>query len=161
MSRSIPRLALAVLVALAGCDDETGPDNERFVATLSGANENPPVSTTATGTAEFEVEEDGSVVYELAVNNMAQITAAHIHGPAPSTANAGVLVSLFPTSAGQAVPTGTVNGTLAQGRFSAADNPDVPMDSVLRLMRSGNAYVNVHTTTHRPGEIRGQIGPRR
>jgi hypothetical protein len=31
------------------------------------------------------------------------------------------------------------------------------MDSLLVLMRTGNAYVNVHTSAYPSGELRGQI----
>lgn len=154
-------MALALPIALAACDDETGPDNERFVATLSAASEVPPNASAGTGQAEFEVEDDGTVTYDLQVQNMTGITAAHIHGPAGTTTNAGVLVSLFPVATSPAVPTGAVSGRLVQGSFNASDRPDqVSLDSVLTLMRSGNAYVNVHTSVNRAGEIRGQIAPR-
>jgi hypothetical protein len=31
------------------------------------------------------------------------------------------------------------------------------MDSLVTLMRTGNAYVNVHTSANKGGEIRGQL----
>jgi hypothetical protein len=67
-----------------------------------------------------------------------------------------VLVPLPITAGG----TGTVNGVLAQGSFTSAQinpNANLSMDALLELMRNGRTYVNVHTTAHAAGEIRGQI----
>ena len=50
--------------------------------------------------------------------------------------------------------TGTVNGVLVAG---AATRSRIPFDSLVVLMRNGNAYVNLHTTAFPGGEIRGQI----
>jgi hypothetical protein len=56
-------------------------------------------------------------------------------------------------------PTGAVNGALATGSFTATDGNQITMDSLLLLMRNGNAYVNVHTTENPNGEIRGKVSP--
>lgn len=165
-------LALALVASLAACEGDEGPDLERFQAALSGNNEVPARSTPATGTAQFTLERDGSVSYTLAVTNLRNVTAAHIHGPAGPDANAGVVVTLFTSS--PATP-GPVNGELRTGSFTEPDRNAqgatvVPMDSVLTWMRAGRAYVNVHTndgvapTNTGPGdfpggELRGQIMP--
>jgi hypothetical protein len=39
-----------------------------------------------------------------------------------------------------------------------AGAPAVTLDSLMVLIRTGNAYVNVHSTTYPAGEIRGQTG---
>jgi Cu/Zn superoxide dismutase len=153
-------LALALVLFSAACEDEgTGSDEERFTATLNGQNERPnAVTTNATGTATFTVNDDGTVDFKVDVNNITGVTGAHIHGPAGVNENAGVLVPL-PVTAG----TGTVNGTLAQGSFTSAQinpNANLTLDALLQLMRTGQTYVNVHTSVNKPGEIRGQIQPR-
>ena len=51
------------------------------------------------------------------------------------------------------------------GTITAADVLTVPaqgitggdLSELLRILKSGNAYVNVHTTNHPGGEIRGQV----
>ena len=167
MRRTIHMSLLAVVV-LGACD-LTGSDQERFVATLTGGGEVPPNASTATGNAEFTVNDDGSISYDIEVNTLRNVFAGHIHGPANTTTNAPVLVTLFP-GPGQAVPIALANGQLAQGTFTVAQiaNPAVSLDSLLTIMRNGNAYVNLHTndgvapTNTGPGdlasgEIRGQI----
>jgi hypothetical protein len=146
-----------LLAATAACDDESGPDRERFTASLNGANERPnPVTTNANGTATFTV--DGAEVdFSITAANIADATAAHIHGPATSAQNAGVLVTLF-----SAAPPGVdvSSGTLSSGTFPSttyALSAGVTMDSVLKLMRGGLAYVNVHNVANPGGHIRGQI----
>lgn len=165
MKRQLRRYAALALLpaAAAACEGtQTVPENERFSASLSGANEVPAaVSTAASGVAEFEALPDGTIDYSVDVQNMTGILMGHIHGPAGATANAGVLVWLYPegaTSPGS--PTGAVSGRLARGSFGAAQVTGMGMDSLVVLMRTGNVYVNLHTSANRGGEIRGQIRPR-
>jgi hypothetical protein len=152
----IPML-LGVAVFVAACDDdETGPDAETFSANLTGGAERPnPVTTSATGGATFTV--DGQTVdFTITVEDIDSATAAHIHGPADANTPAGVLVTLFAASP----PVNVADGTLVTGTFPSAAytiRDGVTLDSVLVLMRNGNAYVNVHTRANTGGEIRGQI----
>jgi hypothetical protein len=76
--------------------------------------------------------------------------AAHIHGPADECTAAGVLVPLTVTS------TDTL-GVIASGTLTTTSNPAVSMDSLLVLLRTGKAYVNIQTAAFPDGEIRGQI----
>ena len=167
MMRSIGAGVLALGVAfLAACDgDSGGPDPEEYLATLNGANEEPVRNTTAAGTAQLEVLTNNTIAYTIDLSNITNVTAAHIHGPAAARVNAGVIVDLFIASP----RTGAVNGRLVSDTLTTTNNPAVvSMDSLLVLIRNGNAYVNVHTndgvapTNTGPGdfpggEVRGQI----
>ena len=157
VGRKLYVLLVAGLVVSAGCDDDEGPEPERFEATLTGAAERTnPVNTPATGRATFEVTATG-VDFEIEAEQLNQAFAAHIHGPATTETNAGVLVTLF----SQAQPgVNIADGTLSAGTFPSTQfsiNPNVTLDSVLVLMRNGMAYVNVHTVPNQGGHIRGQI----
>jgi Cu/Zn superoxide dismutase len=149
----IRKSVLIALLALVAC--EGSEDRERFEASLAGTSEVPPVTTTATGTARFTV--DGSELdYTLDVQNITGAIAAHIHN-APAGTNGPPIVFLFQ----QAAPgTNVANGSLAAGSVDATDmiaTAGVSYDSMLSLIRRGNAYVNVHTVARPAGEIRGQI----
>jgi hypothetical protein len=145
-------------VAAACEDDETGPEAERFTATLTGAAERPnPVTTDASGEANFTVRGD-EVEFEITGEDLVGVRLAHIHGPATAEVAAGILVTLLtPVAApGFNVDDGTISeGTFPSDAFTLATG--VTLDSVLVLMRNGMAYVNVHTVANGGGEIRGQI----
>lgn len=137
---------------MAGCGDSdpTGPQPETFSATLTGAAERPnPVTTGATGSATVVyTPSTSSFSYTLTVSGITGVTAAHIHGPATVEQAAGVLVPLTePTTA-------SVNGTFTAADLTAAAGS---VDNLLALLRSGSAYVNVHTAANPGGEIRGQL----
>ena len=146
-------VSLAALLAGA-CSDNVGPVlTEHFVADLTGANERPTaVTSSATATAEFDVYQDlPGIFYKLTVTGVDSMTAAHIHGPADTSQAAGVIVDLYTgTTTGPGV-----SGVIAQGTLPVPKG--ITVDSVLALMRSGKAYVNVHTRAHPGGEIRGQV----
>lgn len=151
MRRSLPVVSLAVLVGLGslGCQEDS--DQEIFTAVLAGANEVPPVSTTGAGNAAVSI--DGSQgTFTVDVSSLNDITAAHIHSGAVGV-NGPVRVTLF------AGPTTTIGArrTLTQGTFTAADVSGIDFDTLVQQLRSGDAYVNVHTTRVPSGEVRGQL----
>ena len=139
----------AVFAATACDDDDAGPGPERFSATLTGASEVPPVTTTATGTAVVEFTTT-SLIDTVNVTGSTNVTLAHIHGPAAAGVNAGIILNLNPN-------TSVTTGLLASGTVTATTSETVSMDSLKALNRNGNAYVNVHNTANPGGHIRGQL----
>jgi hypothetical protein len=113
-------------------------------ALLTGDQEVPPVETDAVGVGRFELSDDLSELsYYVAVDNIANITASHLHTAQPGQ-NGGVAHTLFAGS-----------GTFEPGS-PITDVLPIDAQSVLDLI-SGNYYVNVHTTNTPSGEIRGQV----
>jgi hypothetical protein len=149
----------AALIATVGvsCDDDgpTGLDSDDYIAILTPANEVPPRTSNGTGVARFD--DDGDVInWTLELTNMTGVTASHIHlGAAGTAPPSNIIFNLFLPN----VATGTVNGVVAQGTITNANNANVSLDSLRTLFNNGMAYVNVHTTVNPPGEIRDQVRP--
>ena len=148
---------VAVVLALGSCTDDVGVTvSERFMANLSGASSRPtPITTTATGTAEFTYVADlATLFYRIDVGSIDSVFLAHIHAPADTGGTIGVVLNLY---LGPTKGLG-FSGTLAQGVGGDLGAPaGMTMDSLLVLLRNGHAYVNVHTRAHPAGEIRGQV----
>ena len=165
--RAVPLALAALLLVALGCgdDDETGPATS-FSASLSGAEEVPPVPTSATGTATFSVSGD-QIVYTINVVGIQNAVVSHIH-IAPPGENGPVRLNLCGT--GDPLPA-CVSGTgvlVSASNGTVVGTPTITFDDLLAAMRSGDAYVNVHTNdgVGQPntgpgdmasGEIRGQI----
>jgi len=142
-----------------------------FTANLRGKDEVPPVDSSATGQATFQLSGDGkSLMYTLSVSNIGDVTMAHIH--IGSRAEAGKPVApLYPTE--MAAFTGEkkakvdgeqeqkMNGVIAKGtvRASSLTGPfkGRTIADLVAEIQAGKAYVNVHTKEHPDGEIRGTI----
>ncbi len=144
---------LVALVAAFAMASAAYAQELKFEADLSGAAERPtPVVTEGVGDARFESDET-SVEFELKWDDLSSPAfAAHIHCGGPEAAGP-VGVTLF------AAPMGTEGEV--QGSFTTPDPGNAcgweDLAGVLEAMAAGDAYVNVHTTQHRGGEIRGQI----
>jgi CHRD domain len=127
--------------------------DDNFAAPMSGDEEVPPVVTQGTGVATFKVRAEG-LAFKVNVANIDNVIAAHIHCGAVGV-NGPVGVTLF--RGGPA----TVNGTLAGGVITAPDLGNAcgwtDLAAVVAALEGGDTYVNVHTTAHPGGEIRGQI----
>lgn len=131
--------------------------SNRFFARLVGEEEVPPVQTNAHGETVLQLNEDHTrLQYRLTVNNLQRFTEAHIHLGARGE-NGPVVAFLF----GPAVPSISVTKAVVTGVVTENDlvGPleDQPFSELVRHMRAGNTYVNVHTERHPAGEIRGQI----
>jgi cell division septation protein DedD len=147
-----------VTIAMDGEEDD-GRLPLTFTASLSGENEVPPVTTDACGQAHFELSDHGEgphLHYTLSVQDINNVVQAHIHVGGPNE-NGPIVAFLFKADE----PTGCVNGVLAEGTLTAADliGPlkGEELSALAAKMTAGKTYVNVHTTQHPAGEIRGQI----
>ncbi|HEX7085277.1 MAG TPA: CHRD domain-containing protein [Vicinamibacterales bacterium] len=155
---------LAVAYAQGG-----GP---RVRADLRAADEVPAISSPATGRFRAVIDERGErVAYEVSYANLeADVLMSHIHIAQPGV-NGGIMVWLCqtparPGPAGTPTCPGPRDGVVT-GEFTAADVQAVgpqgiapgEFAEVIRAIRDGIAYVNVHSETFPGGEIRGQVLP--
>jgi hypothetical protein len=176
--------ALATLgFALTAVADDDDDGDRSFKARLSGFDEvhfsaGPPatlrgaVSTKARGTFRATLDRRSDVIhYKLSYEGLeGTVTQAHIHFgqhhtvggitvwlcQTPGTPAPAAVAALTP----QCVQEGTVSGTITPGQVLAAAGQGLDageFNELLRAMRAGATYANVHTTQFPPGEIRGQI----
>ena len=146
-------LASAALIgtAIAAPVHESG---KRLTTALSGANEVPPTSETATGTATVWVNAgQGRVCWEITTTPFSAgtttITGAHIHSGVPGQ-NGGIVVHL----------TATLNGTSSGCTTTVQPGGATLSPGLLDAIRKSPQafYVNVHTNLFPGGAIRGQLG---
>ncbi len=157
----------------------------KYGARLSGYNEvhfvagtaTPPVapalrgaiSTAAKGSFTAKIDDRAeSISYELTYEGLeGTVTQAHIHFGQHHSVG-GIVVWLCGTGApGLAGPAGTptcptagtVTGTIipAQVLVTSQGIAAGEFDELVRAIRAGATYANVHSTLHPLGEIRGQL----
>ena len=138
-------LAAVSLTALAACSsmgEKMGMMHmQHHGVALSGAQEVPPVTTSATGMAMIAVAADGTVSGSAKTSGVVG-TMAHIHMGAAGT-NGGVIVPLTKMDDNTwGVPAGA---KLTPEQMAA--------------YKAGNLYVNVHSAANKGGELRGQLKP--
>ena len=156
--RNAATLASAAVLVLfaASCDDDdiVGANDPTYTATMNAANEvaTPPVTGTGTGSATF-VDRGTFFEYSISVTGLTGIFASHIHAPATTTQNAGVIINLYIGNGNS----GPVDGVLATGIITDANNPNFTVAALRALFDAGTAYVNVHNAQFTGGAIRGQI----
>jgi hypothetical protein len=147
--------AAFIVFAAASCDDSTGPATPRYVANLNAAAEGGTFTSNGSGVVEF-LDQGSEITWTMTLTNMTGVTQSHIHlGDATrvGTTAGPVIINLFiPNGA-----TATLNGQVAHGSITNANNANVSLDSLRVLFNNGNSYANVHTSAHPAGEIRDQI----
>jgi hypothetical protein len=151
--------AVAIAAFAVSCGSSTAPANKMYVANLNAAAEGP--TNTSPGSGVFTFEDKGTEIdWTLTLTNITNVTASHIHkGTAANIGTTGgpVIINLFLPN--RPPETGTLNGFVAKGTITNANNSTISLDSLRVLLNNGNAYANVHTTTNPGGEIRDQIHP--
>lgn len=108
---------------------------------LKGAEETPPVETSASGTAKFSIGEDKSVTGGVTTTGI-EGTVAHIHLGAPGASGPPIITLTKSADETWSVPAGS---KLSDEQYAS--------------FKTGDLYVNVHSAEHKAGEIRGQLKP--
>lgn len=129
------KVALVMGVGIASL----GASAQSMKVTLTGSQEVPPVTTSASGVGAIMVAPDGSVSGTITTTGM-EGTMAHIH-EAPMGQNGPVIVPFSKT---------------ADNVWSAPAGAKLT-EAQLQSLKSGNLYLNVHSATNKPGEIRAQL----
>jgi hypothetical protein len=185
--RSVAAALAAFMVAfsVAAIADDDRNDGDRFAARLSGYNEvhfiaaptpalRGAVSTQARGSFRAMIDGAANIIhYELSFEGLeADVTQAHIHFGQRHTV--GAIVVWLCQTAGTPAPAAvtaltpqcggprasTVTGMITPAQVLTATGQGIDageFDEVVRAIRAGATYANVHSTLFPPGEIRGPI----
>jgi Cu/Zn superoxide dismutase len=113
-------------------------ETQQYTADLTAGAEVPPNNSTGTGTADLTVDTDTKMItWTITVEGLTgDPTAAHIHGPASASENAGPVIN--------------ISDSIMEGSAEITDEQISDLDA-------GKYYLNLHTKQHPGGEIRGQI----
>lgn len=164
-------LALATALAVTPAFAE----HFTFPTTLSGYNETPS-TLNSTGSGQFLAKvskDEQSIVYTLTYRDLGTpVIQAHIHFGRPGLTG-GIVLFLCNTSGNPpaTVPVppqcpqgaGTVSGMLTAADVIAVAGQGIDAGAtgfaeMIKAMRNGAAYANVHTQLRPSGEIRGPLG---
>ncbi|HKB44354.1 MAG TPA: CHRD domain-containing protein, partial [Chitinophagaceae bacterium] len=115
-----------------------------FSLSYSGANDNPPNASTATGTITGTYDDfTNRIFYTVSFSGLTtNATGAHFHAPAAPGVNAGVII---PFNGFPAATSGTYSGSA------------VVTDLQETQLFAGLWYANIHSSTYPGGEIRVQV----
>jgi hypothetical protein len=161
------RTPITVAVLAAAFAAPTLAQVEGFFAGLKSHSEVPVRSTTGLGSFQATLMSPTALSYTLTYINLeGQAQQSHIH-VGSAWDNGGISVFLCTNIAGGSASTpacpssgGTVTGTLTSSDVLGPTDQGIAageFDELLRAMRDGAAYVNVHSDLFPAGEIRGQI----
>ena len=137
INRVLAKAALGLCIGIASLTVSA----QSMKVTLSGSQEVPPVMTSASGVGSIMVAPDGSLSGTITTTGV-EGTMAHIH-EAPMGQNGPVIVPFTKTS---------------DNVWSAPAGAKLT-DAQLQGLKNGNLYLNVHSATNKPGEIRAQLKP--
>jgi hypothetical protein len=139
-------------------------DSTEFVAILSGANGVPPVDSTASAKAHFELRNNASELtipsFSVEGRNLLGIIAIHIH--AGNNTENGPIVLILRNYDGsdidaweeQLITSGPIKPEDFEGLLRGKTIADL-----IDLINEGRAYVDIHTTYWSIPELRGTILP--
>lgn len=159
--KTINVVLMSWLVAIIPAGLATATSTASFVAPLTGQQVVPAIDSKARGEVVMTLSHDGrSLQYKLTVQDITDVTMAHLH-LAPKDKNGAIVAWLYPSAPPAQPKTGHFSGTLAAGTLTAAQLTGPlsgePLNALVEKIKAGAIYVNVHTTQHPAGEIRGQV----
>ncbi len=173
MKRNAASFCTFVVASLVGIGMPAMVAAEVVTTHLGGYQETPAtINTTGSGTFVANISDDGTAIeYQLNYSGLSStVTQSHIHFGRPSLSGGVVLFLCTNVGAPATVPTpqacppapATITGTLTAANVIALaaqgiDSGAAGFAEMLKAIRAGAAYVNVHTSAHPSGEIRGRL----
>ena len=167
MSLAVIALASATTIILA-------QGFKKISEFLTGFEEVPSVSTVASGTFDARISNDDSQIdWELSYSDLeGAVQQAHIHFGQKGV-NGGISIwlcgnpnppTIVPPPGTQTCPPppATISGTATAANVVGPAGQGIAAGEfaeLIRAMRAGKTYANVHSSKFPGGEIRSQIGP--
>jgi len=158
-------LASVALAAAAFAERGKGKGGNNFKTVLTGFQETPSESTPGHGDVRLRIS-GNEIHYRLHYEDFeaaeGAATAAHIHFGQRGVAG-GVSVWLCGVAGGKPActsPEGTFEGDIVAANVVGPDGQGIAAGEIaelIRAIRKGYTYANVHTTLNPAGLIRGQI----
>jgi CHRD domain len=162
-------LSIAVVMLVSASTLVWAQGFKKISATLTGYQEVLAVSTTGNGTFNARISNDESRIdWELSYASLeGNVLQSHIHFGNRGTN--GPIVLFLCTNLGNGpagtqpcpAPPATISGSLEAGDMvntgAAQGIAQGEFDEVIRAIRAGSTYVNVHSSLWPGGEIRSQI----
>jgi CHRD domain len=147
-------LASLMVIGANGLIDVNG-QKEKYRVKLLGKNEVPKVNSTAKGSASFKSKKD-ILTWKINVTGLSNTTGAQLYLGNKSS-KGDIIVDLMKSGNQSKTPL----GFLMNGKISAADLKG-PMQgkTVMDLksaMNNSQTYVNILTSAHPDGELRGPV----
>lgn len=119
-----------------------------FKASLSGSNEIPSITSTASGDVTATLTGTSLVITGSFSGLTGDYAASHVHTAMAGTSG-GVAITLAPT----------VDGDNRGGTFEGANNTFALTAEQVATLETQGMYINIHSATFGGGELRGQIVP--
>jgi len=129
--------------------------NEKYKAKLSGKNEVPKVNSTAKGSASFKSKKV-NLTWKINITGLSNATGAQLYLGNKSV-KGDIIVDLMKSSNRSQTPL----GLLMNGKISASDLQGPLQGKTVKdlksAMNNSQTYVNILTSEHPDGEIRGTV----
>jgi hypothetical protein len=166
-------LMLAVVIGVLGVGSYAiaGGGSKTFKGSpLNGYEENPDISTVGTGSFEARLSDDGtSLHYKLSYSGLeGNVLQSHVHF-GKRAVNGGISVFLCSNLTGDSAPppgtaacpqSGTVSGVLEPADIIGPVPQGIEamaFEELVKALKGGHTYANVHSSKWPGGEIRAQI----
>jgi hypothetical protein len=151
-------LSLVILSSIS--ENFTYAQPIKFKAKLKGDNEVPPVNTTATGTAKFTIKhfkvKDDVIASKINVTGITNLTGARIYAGNNSEIGQSIVDLLKSGKENKTQDRLIITADIKASDFEGLMKGKTLEDLRTAMARDGT-YINIQTSHHPDGEIRGQI----
>jgi CHRD domain len=133
---------------------------KKFETELKGDNEIPPVNTTGAGKAKFTWHgfkvKDDAITSRISVSGITNMTGAHIYAGNNSEIGQPIVDLLKSGKQNKTNDTLIIKGDIKASDFEGLMKGKT-LEDLRTALASNGTYVNIQTSNHPDGEIRGQI----